>query len=492
LVAFSRDGKLAFFDQPSGRVLARDTRTWKKTGQLLVNETEIGPRKSGPVVVSPDGRLRAYATTSYEKQTLGWGGVTVEDAKTKATLAKVAAAHRKAPLLLFTPDGKTLISAASDAVILWDVPALKRRRTLGPVNSDPRGLVLSPDGGALGVTCGRFTGEDQIWDLKAGKMRLALGGHGAQVWSLAFSPDGKALVSSGNDPQLKFWDVASGMNTTSIPLHFDSRTIKALAFGPDGKRVAAGEGSLVRLFDAKTGRPALTLKGHTGGVNALAFSPDGKQLASASGRPPAGEIGRPGEPGEVILWDLEAGKARHVWKAHPLGALAVAWAPGGAHVATGGALDPSTFQEKKNDPARAIFLWDAKTGKLVKSFAVEAIYGINQLAFSPDGKWLVHDGIDGSRLRIVAVQTGKEVRTLDGGVAMAFRKDGRVLAVAGGAPGRGAIELREPSTGKLLARHFAHDAAINAVAFHPDGRSLATGGSDRVIWLWDLVPGKKK
>src|SRR4051812_1876268 len=188
LVAFSRDGKLAYFDQRSGRITARDTVTWKKAGRLLIDEKDVEARKSDVVVVSPDGRYRAYSEES-EKPTKFPRGITLGDARKNVPLAKVNAVHRTMPVLLFSHDSKTLISASLDALIVWDVPKLEKPRTLGRVNCDQRGsinrLVLSPDGQTLGVSCNYYRIEDQVWDLKAGRMRVALGGHTAQAWSLA-------------------------------------------------------------------------------------------------------------------------------------------------------------------------------------------------------------------------------------------------------------------------------------------------------------------
>jgi WD40 repeat protein len=59
--------------------------------------------------------------------------------------------------------------------------------------------------------------------------------------------------------------------------------VKDLAFSPDGSRIAvASDDGLVRLFDADTGAPQLSLRGSGCAVEGVAFSPDGMKLASTS------------------------------------------------------------------------------------------------------------------------------------------------------------------------------------------------------------------
>jgi WD40 repeat protein len=85
----------------------------------------------------------------------------------------------------------------------------------------------------------------------------------------------------------------------------------AVAFSPDGKRLATGAGDgLVKLWDRPTGREVLTLSGHARGVTSLGFSADGRRLVSATGLDVmelfllmAGLPGNAKIPAEIKVWD---------------------------------------------------------------------------------------------------------------------------------------------------------------------------------------------
>ena len=76
------------------------------------------------------------------------------------------------------------------------------------------------------------------------------------------------------------FDAATGAELSRLDHGY---AVRAVAFSPDGTRVATGsdDGS-ARVFDAATGAELCRLD-HDGGVHAVAFSPDGTRVATGSG-----------------------------------------------------------------------------------------------------------------------------------------------------------------------------------------------------------------
>jgi WD40 repeat protein len=117
---------------------------------------------------------------------------------------------------------------------------------------------------------------------------------------------------------------------------------------------------------------------------------------------------------------------------------------------------------------------------------------VTALAFSPDGKFLVSSGT--KSLLVWDAATSKMARKIGplAGVAraIAFRPDGRTLAVAEGVPGRsGAVSLIDFDSGAITVLEKTADEML-AVAFSRDGNWLAAGGSAGTIEVWTL-PGNQ-
>ena len=100
--------------------------------------------------------------------------------------------------------------------------------------------------------------------------------------ALAFHPDGRRLASGGTDRLVKTWDLAGGQ-----PLAFRGHGgwVTSLDFSPDGVRVVSGGGLVgqdrsVRVWDAATGRQLRSYEGHRAPVVGVRFRPDGRHVVS--------------------------------------------------------------------------------------------------------------------------------------------------------------------------------------------------------------------
>src|SRR5262249_21679274 len=117
------------------------------------------------------------------------------------------------------------------------------------------------------------------------------------VWAhfraLAFSADGTMLAAAAID-ELRAWHPRTGKEVKRIPL--PGADPLALAFSPDGKVLAAADGT-IRLFDVASGKEALPMQGLRGPVTSVALTPDGRSLATRSGE-------------GTILWDIATGRER--------------------------------------------------------------------------------------------------------------------------------------------------------------------------------------
>jgi WD40 repeat protein len=134
-----------------------------------------------------------------------------------------------------------------------------------------------------------------IWDPATGeRLRVLRQDPKQDQWgrSVVFSPDGRLVAGEGWD-DVFVWSV----DDSAIVARMREQQVTALAFSPDGQRLATGslEGGL-KLWEARTGRQLESLTGNLGQVLDLAFSPDGTSLATSS------------SDGTVRLWDVGTGR----------------------------------------------------------------------------------------------------------------------------------------------------------------------------------------
>ncbi|MFJ5050394.1 hypothetical protein [Streptomyces sp. NPDC088719] len=75
--------------------------------------------------------------------------------------------------------------------------------------------------------------------------------------------------------------------------------------------------------------------------------------------------------------------------------------------------------------------------------------------------------------------------------SVAFSPDGKTVA-SGGSHDDGTVRVWDTSTGRTRATLTGHTDSVHSVAFTPDGRTLASSGSDGTVRLWNVATGKTR
>jgi serine/threonine protein kinase/WD40 repeat protein len=346
--------------------------------------------------------------------------------------------------------------------------------------------------------------------------------------SIAFDPEGRRLLMADPSGKLRIWDRETDRTevldlASNGPVVFASRADGSpLLLSPTGR----GEGgrAVLRLWDV-TRRRVIREFAIPGGVGAelraQTLSPEGVLVGALTVAPDGAS--------RVTVWEAESGKVLRTIPYRALGlafspdaALLAAWdrdgnmtvwsLPDAAPIATLSAghspiqcvslrrarsrasrpgLAGSGWLVAAGDAGGTVTVWDLGT-KLPRTFCRGSHYGVNAVAFHPDGATLASAGR--GTVKIWDLAHGRlllNVGDRNTISALSFSADGRRLAVGSeNAFWPGGVDVWDLEDGRGLATLRGLQGQVSKVRYSPDGRLLAALSHDWQVAVWDVETGR--
>lgn len=393
--------------------------------------------------------------------------------------------------LAFSDNGAILLAGGESAVKLWDTTTWELRAEFPGASS----AYLIRDGSQLvTIGAGDQARTASIWEIDSGERVMKLE-HESPILALDIHPDGQQ-IATGTASRIRLWNADTGEGELL------SRRGGLVAFSPDGATLAYGEYPLT-LYNLTSGEIQSETHYYVGD-EALRYSPDGQQIASLGiGRlrvfstqtnAPSSIIGSHNRPLTSLEFsfngDLVAGEdsglacVRH----HDEG-YAQRYCGGF------GTLDAarSPIRDVAFHPTDALrFVWASESGWIRGDQAgyessdlfTQHEGSANALLYARSAQTLITAGDDGL-IRLHDTETLEQIDSYDVGAPVyALALDGNTSLTTGDALNR--VQIWRLGRGDVRMTLEGHTAPVRALAFHPRGMALASGGDDSVIILWQI------
>jgi hypothetical protein len=286
-------------------ILARRTRTLERAYRWV---------RRNPLVATLSGLMVAAFLGGFAGVFRQWRQTEAALGRAEGTLyiQRVNLADREAQAGN-TDRAEVLLNLCPEALRHWEWYYLKRRchgkwlRLTGHTDLI-RCVACSADGKQL-ASCGNDR-TVRIWDTATGREMLTLRGHAGWVNAVVFHADGRQLILASENGNVKVWDVADGRELRNLTHGFGDVTLS-----PDGQLFSVMQGEELSIHEMETGQKAVAIPGRLSHGKAVAFSPDGSRVADPLS-------------GCLWIWDTRAGREIHLLhKPMPQGVYCMTFSP---------------------------------------------------------------------------------------------------------------------------------------------------------------------
>lgn len=381
---------------------------------------------------------------------------------TEAASSLLSQVQRRAPVasilnhldavesVAYSRDGSLVASGTNDGtIVVWEAATRRRRAVLDHLTGAVRAVSFLNDD----LVAAYADGSVAHWDLEGHSRIKEIPGEGGTVGTLAVSSDGRR-IAVGTASGIRLFD-GQGESVGTLG---DGYPVANLALDAKSGKLAASMGNGSVVVYGPDGAPMLTLEPVTPHTD-VALSPDGNLLA-------AGTV-----EGLVKVWDVASGAEVSSVKGHSKPVTDVEFSPSGDTIASA-SLD------------QTVVLANPRTGDTLGVLEGHTA-GVNAIAFDPEGRRIASGSVDASLITWDLADLPRIAATTV--LAVAWSPDGKLVATGGNGPN---IQLwRTDGSANLHPEAVldGHRDQVRALRFSPDGRTLASGGNDRNVILWDVT-----
>jgi WD40 repeat protein len=475
--AFSPDGKWFATGEDDRKAHVYKTSDWQKSHTFEYGSGSCGGCATF-VTFSPDSKNLFMASHH--------GSVKKYDLSNSNLQKQYADQVNNLSSLDVSPDGKRLMLATEQEIILWDTDSGRELAKFTPTpDQQINESVFNKDGKKLVITSNNNTAI--IWDLEKQKQAASLTGFlnmrdkgGINydpnfIWDmqiakyirfknhLLISSDGKNLLKGKFGSKVKRWDIATGKTMMEYVGH--SKAVVCYDLSADGKRMVTGGGDgKIILWNVETGDSIRVIKAHREPVLDIHFNSDVTKVAASSW------------DARLITWDLSTGKSNTFFDFENNSAYNIQW----------GQSDLYLFAAQ----GKELKMYELDSKSVVRDFIGHQDV-ISSLRVSADQQQLLTASWDGS-IRLWNIGTGLMTRKFmdhRGAVHVAiFSPDGRYIYSAGADR---TIRIWDRTTGKVVRTLEGHKAEVTALLFSPDNKMLISHSVDGSTKFWELNSGKE-